>query len=140
MKNFAPEIQIRDYYAKKLSDFRPNEQFLRKEAQYKFSKVRSDMRTVSSNNTIREWEFKHHAGHGALGQILTYISQARLELGTGKCIRGVIAAFSFADYLQKTITIERLHVELVTLPKWIENAGYVSDQPNEFSPVIIPKM
>ena len=92
------------------------------------------MRTIGRSNTIREWEFKLEAGHKALGQVLTYMTQARLELGEKARIEGVIAAFTFEDFLQTTITTERLHIELVTLPEWIDNAGKATDLPK--SPLV----
>ena len=123
-KEKSSERQIRDYYAANLPEFRPRELVLGKEVTYKSSSVRVDMRTVCSDNVIYEWEFKKFAEYKSLGQILTYMSLAELEFGSGVYIRGVIAAFGFDRHLQQTLRIQRLHIELVKLPDWIRNAGY----------------
>jgi hypothetical protein len=83
-EGYAVERKIRDVYASRLQEFRPGELLWRTEHTYPPSLVRGDMRTVDELNRIRVWEFKIRVGCDGLGQILTYMALARLELDFGR--------------------------------------------------------
>ena len=119
---FAHECHIRNAYAESMCSHRPNERVISRETRYAATGLRADLRTVDQKGTLREWEFKIAAGHIALGQLLTYVAHARVELGF-RPVRGVIASFSFTDELQRTIEVMNLNIELVTLPQWMVGGG-----------------
>lgn len=132
----AKEREVRDYFAQNLGRLRPHEHFAKKEQGYVLSRLRADMRTIDLHDTIREWEFKLHADYRAIGQILTYVALARKELGF-RAVRGVVAAFSFADEVSLANEVMNLNLELVTLPDWMRGAGSVTGRAAK---LILPKI
>ncbi|WP_107676140.1 hypothetical protein [Agrobacterium sp. LAD9] len=134
--NGAKEREVRDYYAQHLGRARPHEHLAKKEQGYVLSRLRADMRTIDLHDTIREWEFKLHADYRAIGQILTYVALARKELGF-RAVRGVVAAFSFADEVSLANEVMNLNLELVTLPDWMRGAGNVTGRTTKF---MLPKI
>src|SRR5262245_32901157 len=91
---FAHECRIRDLYAARLTEFRPQERLLRTENGFAESRVRADMRTVDCGNVLRIWEFKIAASYDGLGQILTYLALERRATNFVRPVEGVLAAFS----------------------------------------------
>jgi hypothetical protein len=134
---FAAEWSIRDAYAARLAEFRPNERVWRTEHIYYPSLLRGDLRTVDTANRVRIWEFKIKAGYDGLGQILTYVALARKETDFSRPVLGVLAAFEFALELATAIEVLNLGIELVTLPEPLRLAGQV---PATVSPVVIPNI
>lgn len=137
--NGAKEREVRDYYAQHLGRARPHEHLAKKEQGYVLSRLRADMRTIDLHDTIREWEFKLHADYRAIGQILTYVALARRELGF-RAVRGVVAAFSFAEEVSLANEVMNLNLELVTLPDWMRGAGKVAGRPTKFNLPKIPNI
>lgn len=118
----APEIQVRDYFARHLRRVRPTHRLVRREQGYSNCGLRADMRTVDEHDVIREWEFKIHADYRAIGQILAYVALARNELGF-RSVRGVLAAFSFAPEVALTNEVMNLGLEILIIPEWMRAAG-----------------
>lgn len=136
---FAHECHIRNAYAKNMCSHRPHERVISRETRYAATALRADLRTVDQRGTLREWEFKIAADHIALGQLLTYVAHARVELGF-RPVRGVIASFSFTDELQRTIEVMNLNIELVTLPQWMVGGGLAPVRKPAWSVPFIPKL
>ncbi len=133
MEDFARECKIRDCFRDNLNELRPNERLVATEPTYRRTKVRADLRTVDHLGVLREWEFKLHACYSALGQVLTYVSHARVEKNFERNIRGVIAAFSFREDLEQTVRVMNLGIELVTIPAWMAKGGLsLKQSPAEF--------
>ena len=124
-KEYDHECRIRDYFAKSLTEFRPNERLIATESVYQGTCTRVDMRTIDKFNVIREWEFKIHASYSALGQVQTYLAMARLRDNFRNRITGVIAAFEFHPELVKVIEVLNLGIELVRIPQWMARAGRI---------------
>jgi hypothetical protein len=125
--DFAHECRIRDYYASKLQDLRPNEKLSKKEVRYLRSPVRADMRTIDNWNVIREWEFKIIADYKSIGQILAYVAQAKLQYGLTRPILPVIAAFTFPAEIVTAVYVNNLGIELVTIPSQFHRAGGIPE-------------
>ncbi|MCG5464851.1 hypothetical protein MED01_003110 [Micromonospora sp. MED01] len=137
---YAHECHVRDLYARRLTEFRPEEMLLKTEHSYAGSRVRADMRTVSSDGVIRVWEFKILAGYEGLGQALTYLALARKEQEFGRPIRAVLAAFAFQPEIRTTIEVLNLGIELVELPAKLRLAGGVPDIETAMSVPTIPHL
>lgn len=142
MDDFDPEVKIRDLYAECLSFQRPKERLLGTETTFQNSRFRSDMRTIDSEDIVREWEFKICAGYGALGQILTYVALSRCLASNGKTvIRGVLAAFDFEPEIVLANEQLNLGIEFLSLPRWMRRAGGVPEQLSLSVPLVqIPKL
>jgi hypothetical protein len=138
--SYAHECHIRDLYAKRLSEFRPEEMLLKTEHSYAGSRVRADMRTISSNGVIRVWEFKIFASYEGLGQALTYLALARKEQGFERPIRAVLAAFEFQPEIRTTNEVLNLGLELVDLPAKLRLAGGVPSIATAVSVAMIPHL
>jgi hypothetical protein len=124
-EKYAAERAIRDAYAARLREFRPTERLWKTEHTYPPSLLRGDMRTVDELNRIRIWEFKIKLGFDGLGQILTYVALARLELNFARPVLGVLAAFEVPVELLTAIEVLNLGIEVVTLPEQLRHAGLV---------------
>ena len=122
---FAHECRIRDLYAVRLDEFRPQERLLKTESGFIASRVRADMRTIDSLNHLRVWEFKIEASYAGLGQILSYLAQAKLETNFERSVHGVLAAFSFQEEIRTAVSVLHLGIELVELPFKLRLAGGV---------------
>lgn len=122
---YADERAVRNAYASRLREFRPTERLWKTEHTYPPSLLRGDMRTVDELNRIRIWEFKIKAGYDGLGQILTYVALARLELSFARPVLGVIATFEAPAELLTTIEVLNLGIEIVALPVQLRFAGRV---------------
>ena len=134
---FEGECRVRDYYATQLESERPGEILVRREQRYPGCGLRADMRTVDTDDVLREWEFKIFADYHALGQILQYVALARTTEGF-RPIRGVIAAFTFSDELVLANEVLNLNLELVTIPMWMAQAGGVPARVRQEATVQIP--
>ena len=129
---FAHECHIRDLYAKRLGEFHPGQRLVTVE--YGFaglpeSHLRADMRTVDTGGLRRMWEFKLQARYNALGQVLTYLSLARVEDAFENNIRAVIAAFDFQPEVEQAVEVLNLGIELVTIPSHLRLAGGIPSLP-----------
>ncbi|MBN9654700.1 hypothetical protein J0K78_10535 [Halobacillus sp. GSS1] len=122
---FEKECLIRDEYGQQIDQLKPGQIVIGRETSYEESKIRVDLQTVDQNDVFREWEFKLYADYKALGQVLTYVTQRKLETNFDTEVIGVIAAFEFQPELVKTIRVLNLAIELVTVPNWLANAGKV---------------
>jgi RecB family endonuclease NucS len=120
---FAHECRVRDLYAARLEEFRPQEKLLKTENGFVGSRVRADMRTVDSRNGLRIWEFKIEASYDGLGQILTYLALQRLTSGFRRRVQGVLAAFLIQPEIRTAIDVLNLGIELVELPSKLRLAG-----------------
>jgi RecB family endonuclease NucS len=120
---FAHECRIRDVYASRLSEFRPREKLLKTEYTFAGSRIRADMRSVDSINTLRIWEFKLFAGYEGLGQILTYLALERRATNFQREVRGVLAAFSIQPEIRTAVDVLNLGIELVDIPAKLRLAG-----------------
>jgi hypothetical protein len=137
---YAHECRIRNAYASDLKLQRPHEKVLSRETRYTSTAMRADLRTVDSSGLIREWEFKINADHHALGQVLTYMAHARIELKF-RPVRGVIASFVFTDELLRTVEVMNLNIELVTLASWMACGGNIPVLPTSSTPLaVIPSL
>jgi hypothetical protein len=135
---FAHECRIRDLYASRLVEFRPEEVVLNTEYAYASSRIRADMRTVSREGTIRVWEFKIFASYEGLGQALTYLALARKEEGFERRIQAVLAAFDFKPEIRTAVEVLNLGVELVQIPGKLRLAGGVPYARNAITAPVIP--
>ncbi len=125
---FARECKIRDAYAARLREFRPQEWLLKTENTLAGSRVRADMRTVDSANRLRLWEFKVDVSYDGLGQILTYVAlERRAQLD--RQVRGVLAGFTIQPEIQIAIEMLNLGIEIVELPSLLRLAGGVPAKP-----------
>jgi len=134
---YAAERAVRDAYAGRLSEFRPDERLWKAEHTYPPSMLRGDMRTVDQLNRVRIWEFKIKAGFDGLGQILTYVALARLETHFSRPVLGVLAAFEFPGELLTAIEVLNLGIEAVRLPEQLRLAGTV---PSTAASVLVPRI
>ncbi|WP_410819110.1 hypothetical protein [Micromonospora sp. 050-3] len=134
---YAHECRIRDLYATRLDEFRPDERLLKTEHSYEDSKVRGDMRTIDRHDVIRIWEFKISAGYEGLGQILTYLALARRDLAFGRRVRGVLAAFDVQPEVDLAIEVLNLGIEVVRLPDKMRLAGGI---PRIREPLAVPQI
>ncbi|WDZ84715.1 hypothetical protein [Micromonospora cathayae] len=134
---YAHECRIRDLYASRLREFRPDERLLQTEHTYEESKVRGDMRTIDRVDTIRIWEFKINAGYEGLGQILTYLALARKDLAFKRQVRGVLAAFHIQPEVALAIEVLNLGIEVVMLPEKMRLAGAI---PRVREPLLLPQI
>ncbi|SER47463.1 hypothetical protein [Streptomyces qinglanensis] len=126
-EDFAHECAIRDSYARRLVDFRPQERLVRTELMFPEVGLRADMKTVDTNNVLRVWEFKIQADYNGLGQVLTYLAMER-KCSPGRQVRAVLAAFEFADSIIEANEILNLGIEMITLPSMLRRAGTVPSQ------------
>jgi hypothetical protein len=131
---FARECKIRDAYALRLREFRPQEWLLKTENTLAGSRVRADMRTVDSANRLRLWEFKVEVSYDGLGQIQTYVAlerRAQLARRTqpGQMVRGVLAGFTIQPEIRIAVEMLNLGIELVELPGVLRLAGGVPALP-----------
>ncbi|MEU0859275.1 hypothetical protein ABZ352_28205 [Streptomyces griseofuscus] len=124
---YAHECAIRDTYARRLEDFRPQERLIRTELTYQEVGLRADMKTVDTDNVLRVWEFKIQADYNGLGQVLTYLAMER-KSSPGRQVRAVLAAFEFADSILETNETLNLGIEMITLPPMLRRAGSVPSQ------------
>jgi hypothetical protein len=120
---FAHECRIRDLYAARLAEFRPQERLLKTENTFAGSRLRADMRTVDSRNVLRIWEFKIVASYEGLGQVLTYLALERLATNFQREVQGVLAAFSIQTEVRAAVDVLNLGIELVELPAKLRLAG-----------------
>ena len=127
MKIFEHECRVRDEFSRGLSNYRPSEILARTEQRYWGTLLRADMRTVDTDDVIREWEFKINADYKALGQIIQYVALAR-KAESFRPIRGVIAAFTFTNELRIANEVMNLNLELVLLPSWLRRSGYLIEE------------
>ncbi|QYY79484.1 PDDEXK family nuclease [Pseudomonas germanica] len=127
MKIFEHECRVRDEFSRSLSNYRPSEILARTEQRYWGTLLRADMRTVDTDDVIREWEFKINADYKALGQIIQYVALAR-KAESFRPIRGVIAAFTFTNELRIANEVMNLNLELVLLPSWLRRSGYLIEE------------
>jgi len=122
--DIARENAVRDFYAANLNTLRDGrERLVGTEMVHANSLVRADMRTVDSNDVIREWEFKLVADYSALGQILVYTAALKVHYNFQRDIRGVIAALKIPPEISQAVRVGALNIELVVIPSWIYNAG-----------------
>lgn len=131
---FAHECKIRDAYALRLREFRPQEWLLATENKLAGSRVRADMRTVDSANRLRVWEFKVDVSYDGLGQIQAYVAlerRAQLARRTqpGQEVRGVLAGFTIQPEIRIAVEMLNLGIELVELPGVLRLAGGVPAMP-----------
>lgn len=124
---FAHECAIRDTYARRLADFRPQERLIRTELTFQEAGLRADMKTIDTCNVLRIWEFKIQADYNGLGQVLTYLAMERKN-SPGRQVRAVLAAFEFADSIIETNEILNLGIEMIPLPPMLRRAGSVPSQ------------
>lgn len=124
---YAHECAIRDTYARRLEDFRPQERLIRTELTYQAVGLRADMKTVDTDNVLRVWEFKIQADYNGLGQVLTYLAMER-KSSPGRQVRAVLAAFEFADSIVEANEILNLGIEMIALPQMLRRAGSVPSQ------------
>lgn len=110
------ERQLRDKFAARLSDFRPNEKLLGCEITYRCG-LRSDMETIDKDNTVRIWEFKLNADYSAIGQLIVYMAMKRNENKGKKKIVGVLAAVEIPKFIEEAIYSSGLNIEVVSIPK-----------------------
>ncbi|MET7808805.1 hypothetical protein [Micromonospora chersina] len=136
-ESYAHECRIRDLYASRLPEFRPDERLLQTEHTYEESKVRGDMRTIDRDDTIRIWEFKINAGYEGLGQILTYLALARKDVAFQRQVRGVLAAFHIQPEVALAIEVLNLGIEVVILPDKMRLAGAI---PKAREPFLLPQI
>jgi hypothetical protein len=122
---FAHECRVRDLYATRMSEFRPGEVLIGTETCFAASNRRADLKSVDAANILRLYEFKLVAGPAAIGQVLTYVHLEQHELGYGRDIRGVLAAFRFEPDVIETIRAMHLPIEIVMLPPHLARAGGV---------------
>jgi hypothetical protein len=139
-RRYERETRIRDLYAKQLKEYRPDEQVLKTEPGYVDSPVRGDLRTLDSKNLIRVWEFEIVAAYEGLGQVLTYVALARLELNFDRQIRGVLAAFEFQPEVELAIEIMNLGVEVVRIPEALRLAGEIPPVEKPVAVARIPRL
>ncbi|GAA3040762.1 hypothetical protein GCM10010464_00390 [Pseudonocardia yunnanensis] len=139
-EGFAHECRIRDLYARRLPEFRPGEMLIKTEHTYAGSRVRADMRTLSSDGVIRIWEFKITASYAGLGQALTYLAVARQREGFERTFRGVLAAFDFQSEVRTAVEVLNLGIELVELPAKFRLAGRVPQINSHASIPTIPHL
>jgi hypothetical protein len=125
---FAHECRIRDLYAGRLTSLRPRELVAQREVRYANSLIRADLRTLDEDNVIREWEFKLQADYRALGQVLSYVAQAKLEFTFARTVTGVIAAFSIPPEIRLAVQVNNLGIELVDIPAWMRLGGAAPSQ------------
>ena len=125
---FARECRIRDAYAARLREFRPQERLLKTENTLVGSRVRADMRTVDSANRLRLWEFKLDVSYDGLGQILTYVALERRS-DLDRQVRGVLAGFTIQPVIRIAVEMLNLGIELVELPGMLRLAGGVPALP-----------
>ena len=123
--SFAHETQIRTAFSNGIASYRPDERVIGREMTYEQPGARVDLRTVDSQQVIREWEFKIKADYSALGQILVYIALARAEYGNRRIIRGVLAAFYFPERIRYTVEALNLGIEIYVIPPALRSAGNV---------------
>lgn len=129
---FERESRIRDLFAARLADYRPNERLIDVESGFKESRRRADLRTVDPENVVRMYEVELVAGYTGLGQVLVYTAIAREELGFHREVRGVLAAFRFEPDVLRAIRVLNLGIEVLTLPPQLARAGgvpIVSERP-----------
>ncbi|MFG2343995.1 hypothetical protein [Streptomyces phaeochromogenes] len=123
-EEFAHECAIRDVYALRLPEFRPQEHLIRTEPTVNGSNLRADMKTVDVEDTLRIWEFKIHADYRSVGQVLTYLAMERLGSPERK-VRAVLAAFDLSAEIVQANEILNLGIEMITLPPILKRAGEV---------------
>jgi hypothetical protein len=138
-RKFAYECHIRDCYAAQLAALRPNELLSQREVSHQKSKVRADLRTVNKQDVIFEWEFKIRADYSSIGQILVYVAQAKTDFGFERTVRPVIAAFDFPEEIKLAVHVNNLGIEMVVLPLWMRNAGFVPSLTSSPPKIIIPR-
>ena len=114
---FERETRVRDLFAARLQEVRPEERLLETESAFPGSRRRADMRTVDRANLLRIYEVKLVAGYCGLGQVQVYLGMARKQFHFQREVRGVIAAFRFEPEFVETIRLLNLGIETVTLPR-----------------------
>ncbi|MCG3865810.1 MULTISPECIES: hypothetical protein [unclassified Photobacterium] len=113
------ELKMRDSYAKRLREFRPDERLISREGTIHGTSLRTDMITVDIKNVIRVWEFKVTADYSALGQLLVYLHLKRKETEFKKSVIGVLAVTEISEYIKEVIISSGLNIEIVLLNKSI---------------------
>ena len=63
-------------------------------------------------------------------RVLTYLAQAKLELGFERTVVGVIAAFVFPREIRLAVNVNNLGIELVEIPPRLCAAGFVPTGPS----------
>jgi hypothetical protein len=139
-EGFAAERAVRDAYAARLDEFRPDEKVWKTEHVYYPSLLRGDLRTVDKLNRIRVWEFKLKIGYDGLGQVLTYVALARQELKFARPVLGVLAGFEINPELPTAIEVLNLGIEVVLLPPALRQGGLVPVTAPQVNIPLIPQM
>lgn len=122
-ESYAREVRIRDLYAARLQELRPNEKLIKTEYIFIGARARADMRTLDSSEVLRIWEFKIIADYSGLGQALTYLALTRHESRHSRTVKGVLAAFEIPDEIRLTNEVLNLGLELVLIPQTLRHAG-----------------
>ncbi|MFF2395891.1 hypothetical protein [Nocardia sp. NPDC058114] len=122
-ETLAHECAIRNEYAKRLADFRPDEKLLKTEWAFANARARADMRTIDRSDMLRIWEFKIVADYSGLGQALTYLALTRLEKDFKVPVKGVLAAFVIPDEIRTANEVLNLGLEFVEIPSQLRRAG-----------------
>lgn len=138
LRQFEHECRVRDLYAERLAELRPQERLLATEHSYAGSKIRGDMRTIDADNVVRIWEFEIYCGYTGLGQVLTYVATARRATNFEKSTRGVLAAFGFQPEVIVAIEVLNLGVEVVQIPETLRLAGALLPTSASVTPPLIP--
>ncbi|MGX9456543.1 hypothetical protein ACWU37_05680 [Photobacterium damselae subsp. damselae] len=119
MERSLKELEIRDNFATRLNEFRPDEKLINCEQPYSEVALRTDMQTVDRGNTIRIWEFKVTADYSAIGQLIVYLHLKRKETQFRRNVVGVLAATEFPSYIREAVIASGLNIELYTINKSI---------------------
>ena len=139
------ELIMRDAYANRLNEFRPDERLINCEKTIPGTSLRTDMETVDINNVIRVWEFKVIADYSGLGQLLVYLHLKRKETEFKKSIIGVLAVTEISNYIREAIISSGLNIEVVLINKSISGISkyFISNEVNVSYPndlIINPKL
>jgi hypothetical protein len=137
----ARERAVRDLYASRLDEFRPDEMLLQTEHTFMGSGIRADMRTIDRTDVVRVWEFKLVASYDGLGQALAYWAQERIAAKQERQVKGVLAAFEIRPQIIAAVENLNLGLELVVIPAKLRAGGYVPPEPPSIAPVpVIPRL
>ncbi|WP_122046828.1 hypothetical protein [Vibrio atlanticus] len=117
MERNLKEIEIRDNFASRLIEFRPDEKLISCEQPYSEVALRTDMQTIDKDNTIRIWEFKVTADYSAIGQLIVYLHLKRKETQFGSNVVGVLAATEIPSHIREAVIASGLNIELYTINK-----------------------
>lgn len=124
MEKALKELQIRDNFADRLTEFRPDEKLLGCEQYYSKFALRTDMETIDKDNTIRVWEFKVVADYSAIGQLIVYLHIKRQATNFERNVVGVLAATEFPLHICEAVIASGLNIELYTINKSVSGLDY----------------